>query len=523
MKVTTETDTHALFKRAAAIVAASLGFGLAFDIFFFDQLPGISFPLYILLVLAGVFVSARYFKRHIPQHAVLLMLPLLFFSGMVAVRASGFITFLNFAMSCYLLALMLYAIYRPNIRTYTLVHYLEPLYELPIRCVKKLGQTLGELVAVRSLVRKHQALPQILRGVLIALPVLLLFVGLFASADLVFRKVVGDLFSFHVNEAVVAHTFWVLLVTAVFVGVFGYLASKENTQEAPAAQAEAIPKKPRGAVEAVVLFGSLNALFLMFIVVQLAYFFGGEQNVLGQGITYAEYARKGFFELITVAVLSFLLILAAERMLRGPDGKHDKRFRLLAAGLTVQVLVIMASAFQRLSLYESAYGFTTLRALSHLFIIWLAAVFCMLLYKLFVDQRESTFAFAVFVSVIALLAIINVANIDAFVARKNIGRYYSTHRLDVGYLGELSDDAILETTKLLDGPDPKLRDALAGTLYQKRFDLQEKNGGWQSFNLTRHKALNALNAKLELLERNQDKRVEGLSRPVDSVDRSVTD
>lgn len=521
MSSTTGAGAHALFVRAAAVLGVSLGFGVVFDLLFFEKLPGVSFPLYMLLVLSGIFVSARYFKTVIPRNAQLLMLPLLFFSGMVAVRAGGFVTFLNFVTSLYLLVLVLQAIYVPDIRSYRLGGYIRPLFEVTGRCLERLRRTLGEFTAARSVMRRHPALPQILRGVLIAVPVLFVFVLLFSSADLVFRKAVEDVFSFHVSDTAVAHTILVLMVTAACTGLFGYLMDRPT--DAAMLSDDKLVKKRGGAIEASILFGSLNVLFLLFILVQLAYFFGGEQNVLGQGFTYAQYARKGFFELIVVAVLTFLLIMGAQRMLLAESGRHERRFRLLAAGLTVQVLVIMVSAFKRLSLYESAYGFTSLRVLSHLFIIWLAFVFGLLLYKLFVDQRDSTFAFRAFLSVMVFLAIINIGNVDAFVARKNIGRYYSTHRLDVGHLGQLSDDAIVDTVKLLDGPDPELREALAGTLYQKRLDLEEKHMHWQSANLTRSRALRALQSHSDLLERNKDKRVEGLSRPVGDASGSTTE
>ncbi|HJQ08330.1 MAG TPA: DUF4173 domain-containing protein [Candidatus Saccharimonadales bacterium] len=503
----TGQDKKGLLGRTVYVVVVSLGFGLLFDLFFYEKLPGISFPLYIMLILGGIFVAARYFKTDIPRSAVLLMIPLLFFSCMVFVWAGGFITFLNIVISLYLLALILQAVFKPGVRIYNLAAYLRPLYLIPARLIGALRGTILEIGAMRSMVKKHPALPQIARGVLIAVPVLALFVMLFASADLVFRKYVSNLFSFDINGEWLLRTCIILFVTSALIGIFGYLASKGKEESAPTIEAEAKAlAEPRGTIEAAILFGSLNLLFLGFILVQLTYFFGGEQSIAAQGFTYAEYARKGFFELIAVAVLSLLLILGAEKRLLGKSGKHSRWFTLLAAGLVAQVLIIMASAFQRLSLYESAYGFTTLRALSHLFIIWLAVIFGLLLYKIFVDKRESTFAFLAFLSVLVFLAVINIANVDAFVARKNIGRYYASGKLDVYYLGDLSDDAVVETAKLLDGPDPKLG-GLAGSLYQKREALIEKDRYWQSMNISRKAALRALQAKAHLLEQETDIRI----------------
>ena len=165
----------------------------------------------------------------------------------------------------------------------------------------------------------------------------------------------------------------------------------------------------------------------------------------------------------------------------------------------------MASAFTRLSLYEQAYGFTTLRLYSHAFIILLAIVFCLLLYKICKDKREETFPFRVFILIALFLAVMNFLNPDKFIARRNIERFTATGKLDIYYLSRLSSDAIPDTIKILNISNEDLRKGFARELYWRA-----QNGDsayfskWQSLNIPRMRADAILNSKMRELEPYKD-------------------
>src|SRR3989338_3679110 len=234
-------------------------------------------------------------------------------------------------------------------------------------------------------------------------------------------------------------------------------------------------------IETSIVFGSVNALFLVFIILQLTYLFGGDSNITLQGFTYADYARKGFFELIAVSVISLLLLLAAEKFSPRTAAKHTALFKSLGTALVVQVIVIMVSAFTRLKLYEDAYGFTTLRLYSHAFIFLLAIIFLLLLYKIYVDHREKFFAFHSFVAAMLFLVAMNILNPDAFIARQNIQHIPENGEIDKYYLAQLSADAIPETIQLLQMNKENEDGAqyFAGSLYHWSLPTE-----WQSWNIS---------------------------------------
>ncbi len=488
--------------RARLIVGVSLVLGVFFDYFFFEKVPGIAFPIYIILVLFGLYTIANYSKKQISKDVIWLLVPLMFFSIMVFVRSSILLTFLNVAASLLLLLLISeVAFLGGRLRNFLVADYIK-IFFLPFRFIRPLLQTLSDLFSLITINKDQRVFSRVVRGVFMTIPVLVVFLLLFSSADLIFQKYLSDLISFNIEEETVARAVLVLIATLIYIGAYSYSLKEREDQ--------IILKQNNrdyniGRVESSILLGSVNALFFIFILVQLTYLFGGESNISAQGFTYAEYARRGFFELITVALVSLLLLFVTEKFVVRGESQHTPGFKILGTLIVVQVILIMTSAFTRLSLYEEAYGFTTSRLYSHAFIVLLAVIFCLLLYKIHKDNREDTFGFRVFVSIILFLVAMNFLNPDAFIARKNIERYESTGRLDIYYLSSLSDDAINEKIKILGMRDEDLGKSFARELYwiSKNNDPTHSSK-WQSLNISRMRAEKVFSSKVSELEQYKD-------------------
>lgn len=298
-----------------------------------------------------------------------------------------------------------------------------------------------------------------------------------------------------------AQVWWVLIFTLIWLGAYVYVLGKA----APSAS-QRVPRKPAeykfGNIEAGILFGTLNALFLVFVIIQIKYLFAGQSAITDLGFTYAEYAHKGFGELIGVALLTFALIFGTEKYIEKKEGSHAPFFKFLSCLMALLVLVMMVSAFLRLSLYEQAYGFTLLRILVQGFIIWLTAVFLWLGYKIMSRLDDYTFVFGIFLSVLAFFFIFNLLNPDAFIARKNIEQFAQAGKLDTGYLSELSADAAPEVAKLLNmqGLTSNSGSGLpnAGALILKQY-LGSANSSWQSYNYSRSQARKLVNNKADII------------------------
>ena len=256
-----------------------------------------------------------------------------------------------------------------------------------------------------------------------------------------------------------------------------------------------MPKKQKlGSIETMIVLVSVSALFLVFILLQLAYLLGGESHLMSLGLTYAEYARKGFFELIWVAILSYALISFAEKkIIRKSDDKHLSSFKIACSVLIIEVVIILASAFFRLWLYEFAYGFSTIRLYSHALMIWLGVVFVLLALHILKAGRRTRFGLQLFISVALLLISMNFLNPDAYIASKNIERYAQTGKIDVVYIANLSDDAIPVSARLLNDPDENVRAKFAEILSYSNlgvpYDSESNRMSWQSSRLSSMKAV----------------------------------
>jgi hypothetical protein len=197
-----------------------------------------------------------------------------------------------------------------------------------------------------------------------------------------------------------------------------------------------------------IVLGMLNALFLAFVLVQFRYLFGGAPVIeASPDLTYAQYARRGFFELVAVAALVLPLLLTADWLLRASPGQR-RAFRLLEATLILLLFVVMASAVQRMRLYTEEFGLTELRIYTTTFMGWLAIVFVWFLATVLRGRRER-FTFGALVAAFAALAILNVANPDALIVRTNMQRAAAGLRFDAHYLRQLSADGIPTLVELL--------------------------------------------------------------------------
>lgn len=268
--------------------------------------------------------------------------------------------------------------------------------------------------------------PAAVRGVALAAPIVIVLASLLASADAVF----ASLFRFPRSaEQLLLH---VLLVAIGTWGMAGLLrtASAEPPTPPPAT-------KRLHHTEANVVLGCLVALFAAFTATQLVTAAGGARHVLErQGLTYAEYARSGFFQLLAVAAITMGTLLAI-RALTQPT----RQTTLLAEAAVALTIVIVAVALYRLDLYERAFGLTMLRLYSQAAAAWIAIVFVLLgaalggvaAYRHWLPGAAATTA-------LAMLLLLNIANPEAVVAKRNVAR--ATPPTDTAYLATLGDDAV---------------------------------------------------------------------------------
>ena len=320
------------------------------------------------------------------------------------------------------------------------------------------------------------------RGLVIALPLLLVFGGLFMAADAVFAGMMKDLLD--IDFAKLFKHLFIIGFAAWLAG--GYLRGLLLGKEAPVAL-NGLPKSlTLGIIEIGTVLGLLDLLFLSFVVVQLRYLFGGAALVhVTAGLTYAQYARRGFFELVAVAALLLPLLLGAHWLLGKEDARAQRTFRYLAGTQVLLLFVIMASAVQRMRLYQNEYGLTELRLYTTAFMGWLAVVFLWLAATVLRGYRER-FAFGALVAGFLLLAGLHVLNPDALIVRTNVALAQGGRRFDASYAIGLSADVVPALVAALPKLSPAERSEAAACILAKWFPPTYPD--WRAWSWSRREA-----------------------------------
>jgi hypothetical protein len=314
------------------------------------------------------------------------------------------------------------------------------------------------------------------RGVAIGLPIVLLFGGLFMAADAVFRQYVTGAVPSFGHPA--SHIVFVTVIAWMGAGLLRDLvAPREEERVLPADWL--LDRKPArlGSTEIAIVLGALDLLFLGFVLVQARYLFGGSALVESRAsLTYAQYARHGFFELVVVSVLVLPVLLAPNALARD----RKRLVRSFSGVLVALELVVALSALQRLRVYEHQYGLTELRIYAIGVVGWLVCVFLWASVTILRGQVRR-FAVGAVVAGFAATAVLNVLNPDALIARTNLTRPH----VDVAYLAGLSDDAVptlVSRASLL--RDPSQRADLLSRLGARRVGSSD----WLAWNASRERA-----------------------------------
>lgn len=514
-------------RRPAFFLGASLILAGLFEWWLTDDDVGIGWPLFftafvialgVLAVVAG--------QRPRPANAWLPLL-LLFFAVMLAVRTSDTLVAFNVLAILGLGALSVFYFAAGSVWNGA---KLPTLALIPIRAGVN-AMILGAPV-LREFYRERRratendsddisstpgtsyAVP-IFRGVLLAAPVLLVFGLLLSSADAIFADVLGRVFSVELIEWFfenLGRGLRVLIAAFFLSGALAYavLRRPHTPDESPVERELAGLSKIvyNGFIEGATILALVNVLFLIFVGIQIQHFFGGEAYVQKMLVersefTYAEYGRRGFWELLTASILSLMMLTALRWSTRRETPRRHIIFSALCSLTIALVLVMLFSAFHRMSLYEEAYGYTELRLIVFVFMGALAYVLLFFTLTLWLRSFENAFGFALITGAAVFVGTLNLINPDALIVERNFARYErdlaagSPATLDAYYLTTLSDDALPALVRVynkLEDASPNSPKLTIGGHLLVRYQtyVQPDDGPWYTFHFGRNAARRAL-------------------------------
>ena len=288
-------------------------------------------------------------------------------------------------------------------------------------------------------------------GVLASVPLLAVIIGLLIRGDAAFDGLVTLVFGqpLQVLEKLIVGFVFALLLIAYAVGLKkGCQRIRQETVHTGFID--------RTAVNA--FLTALSVLYLIYLFSQSVYFFSAFRGLLPDDFSTAEYARRGFFEMSTIAAINFAVVTLAMWAIKRDDkgiGRYTKGASVFIGAFT---LVIIGTALSKMIMYIDTYGMTIKRIQTSMFMVFLAAVFVLLIAYILTKKVPVLKISLIIAAVILITA--GYIGINSMVGRYNIDAYYSGKlaQIDVSAINDLGIEGIPSLIRLTEDSDPEVRE-----------------------------------------------------------------
>jgi len=469
----------------------SLALALISAVLCFNSRPGLNWPLFVIPAAIGLYLFTKHSR---PEAARTMLAPLalaILLSTAAAITASDFNHALIFLSNVVLLTTATrLAAGAPLSRAGAAFIAASP----PVAAFQAARESWSRLSASAHSDDTRRSLP-ILRGLLLALPIVIVLWLLLANADPHL-----DRWATAIREAIATLEFVprLLFGIASFVLLFGaYTLASRPAEPVAEHHSEHYPVS-FAPTERTIVLAAVATLFALFVALQITAYLGDPAALAGSGITYAEWARRGFGELATAAALVTLLIVVLDRFAARGEARAEHRVRRAALVLVALTALITLSALRRVALYEAAYGYTTARIEAQFFMVGVGIALALLALELRVTLDPRRLARRTALAAAALITLFVHWNHDAFIVRRNVQQFAGTDKLDVRYLTLLlSPDALPALVAARGSLGPR-QDSLLSSCLARRLENGRDHdllpGRWFELNTRRSDAIAALHA-----------------------------
>lgn len=485
-------------KRNVYLLIGSLALGLLFNLLFYGKPLGVSYPLYISALYSILFWNMPKNQKLKFDFTGLLGISIIALSFSYFFFSNPVFAVLNFFMIPILLVAHTLLLTSNNqykwFESQFLMDLLYGIFARPLGNFLKPFSLISKLAKKRATLGKFTVLGKVLTGLLISIPLLIVIVPLLVSADDVFRYFIERIPNIFKDINLNRFVIRLLIVTIVTCLGFSYLWSLFHSKTASTDIISGTKILPPVAfldsITVTTILILIDALYVFFIAIQFSYLFGSLTDGLPHNFTYAQYARKGFFELVAVTLINLGILIGNINYVKASGSKIDKVVKVLNTTLVISTFIMLLSAHIRMSLYEEAFGFTYLRVLTHAFMGYLFVLFVVSLAKIW-RQTIPLLKSYIVISIVAY-SLVNYINVDRLIVKNNIERYNKGNSIDTSYLTTLSYDAVPLLVDFMNStPDQKLASQLKNGLQYKKGVL-ERETPWQSFNISKYRAKKVL-------------------------------
>ena len=470
-------------------VIGSFLIAILHSILFYGQKLGLS--VFLFCIALGFFVLTILEKNNKIKNrkALILSVPIILISATYFIFNNAFFNFINIFVLIILFALMIIlAVFEKS----SLKLLIYKIFSLILGSIEFFEEAVGSIIeAVVGVFKKRDKsktknvkIGKIIKGLIVTIPILIVVLILLSSADSIFSNKLKDMlstvFSFGIFESETYINLFFRLIIIIGITIY-FIAILYNILEDKFCEKDVSETKP-WKIDTIIgntILTVLNLVYLVFCYIQISVLFmkiGDMQN-----FNYASYARQGFFQLMVVSIINFIIILITSK--RKEENKKINYTKIMNLLLAVFTLIILFSSFYRMYLYEQAYGYTFLRLMVYFALI--TEIILIIPTIMYILNLNINLTKTYFVVIMLMYILVNYVNIDYMIAKKNIDRYFEdeNYELDMNYLQTLSIDATEQILRLENVEDENVSNQLNYYLYKVESETQDIN--LQNFNINR--------------------------------------
>ena len=229
-----------------------------------------------------------------------------------------------------------------------------------------------------------------------------------------------------------------------------------------------------------------NLVFAVQTGLDVVYLWGGAE--LPDGMTYAQYARRGAFPLVATALLAAAFVLITFRTNDNGAGLRWPK-RLVYLWIAQNVFLTVSAAW-RLWLYVEALSLTRLRLAAAIWMMLVAFGLVTIVWRM-VTARSNDWVLGVnTLTTVAVLYVCCFIDFDATIARSNVTRCREVGGpggpIDIEYLRHLGPETLPALRWLADrATEPGVADAARRTARTLSQELEEDLSDWRGWTLRR--------------------------------------
>ncbi len=450
-------------------------------ILFSGKSVGLSAVLFMVPMLILIYYFFKKKKLINNKKGLLFMIPIMLLSISYLIFDSTLFNGLNYLVIPTLMILMYIFTIKPTFKLGEIVdNYIRLIFE-PISCI---GTFIDDIKNKFKTTKKiSDNTKRIIKSLIIILPIVILVLILLSNADMIFKGLFDDIVNFFkeldIFNEFFSKTFRFLIILFIIGATFIFLDKKYKDLKVVDSS---IHIKDSTTLKLLIII--LDIIYIVFDFIQIKSLM---LHHVASNINYASYARQGFFELMAVSLINIAIILLSKKI-DNINEKDNKIINISSILMVVLTLIIIVSSFLRMNLYENAYGYTMLRLLVYISLI--TEVILLEPTIIYIFNPKFNIVKSYMIIIICVYTVINFANLDYLIAKRNITRYYKTDKIDIYYLENYHTDNIPLLLDLYNNSkDEKIINEL--DIYLESIK-NNKNLDWQEYNISKKKAYHKL-------------------------------